>query len=139
MIWVSCSSPGKLKLQFVSGRQKAADYVKMLNNLSLVQEGYHLRGEVWIFQQDNAAIHKASITKKYLLEQKIRLLGHPACYPDLIPIENFRGLIVAVFVDRPTQRASMAQGLFYGGSGRRAVAHTRPALPKMPTAPSAFP
>ena len=47
--------------------------------------------------------------------------------------------VVAVFVDRPTQRASMAQGLFYGGSGRRAVAHTRPAFPKMPTAPSAFP
>ena len=45
----------------------------------------------------------------------------------------------AVFVDRPTQQASMAQGLFYGGSGRRAVAHTRPAFPKMPTAPSAFP
>ena len=33
----------------------------------------------------------------------------------------------------------MAQSLFYGGSGRRAVAHTRPAFPKMPTAPSAFP
>ena len=45
----------------------------------------------------------------------------------------------AVFVDRPTQRASMAQGLFYGGSGRRAVAHTHPTFPKMPTAPSAFP
>ena len=45
----------------------------------------------------------------------------------------------AVFVDRPTQRASMAQGLFYSGSGRRAVAHTRPAFLKMPTAPSAFP
>ena len=27
---------------------------------------------------------------------------------------------------------------FYGGSGRRAVAHTRPTFPKMPTAPSAF-
>ena len=28
---------------------------------------------------------------------------------------------------------------FLGGSRRRAGAHTRPALPKMPTAPSAFP
>ena len=33
----------------------------------------------------------------------------------------------------------MAQGLFFGGTGRRAVAHTRPEFPKMPTAPSAFP
>ena len=43
-----------------------------------------------------------------------------------------------VFVGRPTLRASMAQGLFLGGTGRRAVAHTRPEFPKMPTAPSAF-
>ena len=33
----------------------------------------------------------------------------------------------------------MAQGLFFGGSEHRAVAHTRPAFPKMLTAPSAFP
>ena len=42
----------------------------MTHDLSLVQEGRRLCEEEWIFQQDNAAIHKASITKKYLLEQK---------------------------------------------------------------------
>ena len=46
---------------------------------------------------------------------------------------------ITVFVDRPTQRASVAQGLFYGGSGRRAVAHTRPAFPQNAYGPSAFP
>ena len=66
LLWsgVGFSSSGKLKLQFVSGWQKAADYVKMLNELSLAQEGCCLCGEEWIFQQDNAAIHNASITKK---------------------------------------------------------------------------
>ena len=44
------SSSGKLKLQFVSGRQKAADNEKMLNDVSLAQEGCHLCGEEWIFQ-----------------------------------------------------------------------------------------
>ena len=44
MIW-GVSSSGKLKLQFVNGRQKAADYVKMLNDLSLTQEGCRLCGE----------------------------------------------------------------------------------------------
>ena len=34
---------------------------------------------------------------------------------------------------------SMAQGRFQGGSNRRAKAHTRPALPKIPSASSAFP
>ena len=79
MIWVAFSSSGKLKLQFVSGWQKAADYVKMLNDLSLAQEEHRLFGEEWIFQQDNSAIHNASITKKYLLQQKIRLFNYPAC------------------------------------------------------------
>ena len=55
------SSSGKLKLQFIRGRKKAADYVNMLNDLSLAQER-RLCGE-GIFQQDNAAIHNASITK----------------------------------------------------------------------------
>ena len=57
-------SSGKLKLQFISCRQKAEDYVKMLNNLSLEQEGCRQCEDEWIFQQDNTAIHNASITKK---------------------------------------------------------------------------
>ena len=91
------SSFGKLRLKFVSSRQKATDYMKMLNGLSLAQEGRCLSGEEWNFQQDNTALYNASITKKYLLEQKIRLLDHPACSPDLNHIENLRGLIVAKF------------------------------------------
>ena len=83
MIWGTFLSSGKLKLQFVSGRQKAADYVKILNDLSLAQEGRYLCGEEWIVQQVNAAIHNASITKKCFFEQKIRLLDHPASSPDL--------------------------------------------------------
>ena len=39
-------SSGKLKLQFVSGRQKAVDYVKMLNDLSLAQDGRRLWGRM---------------------------------------------------------------------------------------------
>ena len=74
-------------MHFVSGRQKAAVYVKMLTDLSLAQKVRRLCGEEWIFQPDNVAIHSASITKKYLLELKIRP-------PDLNPIENLWGLTV---------------------------------------------
>ena len=68
MIWVGVSSSGKLKLQFIIGRQKAVDYVKVLNDLSFAQKERRLCGDEWIFQQDNAAIH--NITKKYMLEHK---------------------------------------------------------------------
>ena len=60
----------------------------MLNDLFLAQKGHHLRGEECIFQQDKAVIYNALIAKKYLLEQKIKLLDNSACSPDL----NFVGI-----------------------------------------------
>ena len=45
----------------------------------------------------------------------------------------------AVFDARPTLRACMAQGLFYGGTGRRAVAHTRPEFAKNALGPVGLP
>ena len=81
----------------------------MQNDLSLAQEGHHLCGEEWIFQQENAAIYNASITKKYLLEQKIRLLDHPACSLDLNPIENLWGLIVAKVYEGGQQYSAISE------------------------------
>ena len=107
--WGRFSSSGKLKQQFVSGRQKAADYVKMLNDLSLAQEGCRLCEEEWVFQQNNAAIRNASITKKYLLEQKIRLLDHPACSQDRNPRENLWGLIVAKVYEGGRQYSAISE------------------------------
>ena len=45
----------------------------------------------------------------------------------------------AVFDARPTLRACMAQGLFLGGTGRRAVAHTRPEFAKNALGPVGIP
>ena len=69
--------------------------MKMLNDLSLAQEGRRLCGEEWIFQHDNNATHNAPITNKYLLAQKIRLLDHSVCSAHPNPIENLWVLIVA--------------------------------------------
>ena len=81
MIWEAFLPSGRLKLQFVNGRQKTADYMKMLNDLSLAQKGRRM-DFIWRRMDFNAAIHNASISKKYLLEQKIRFLDHPVCSPD---------------------------------------------------------
>ena len=45
----------------------------------------------------------------------------------------------AVFDARPTLRACMAQGLFLGGTGRRAVAHTHPEFVKNTLSPVGIP
>ena len=59
------------------------------------KEECRLCEEEWIFQQNNDAMHNASITKKYLLEQNIRLLDRPVCSPELNHRENVWGLIIA--------------------------------------------
>ena len=96
MIWVGDSlSSGKLKLQYVSDRRKAADYVKMLNDLSLQQEGRRLCEEECVFQQDNAVTHNASITKCTCLNKKIRPRNHLPYSLDLSSRKTLRGFFVA--------------------------------------------
>ena len=75
----------------------------------LAQEERRPCEEELIFQQDNAAIYNSLITKKYLLEQKIRLPDHPACSPDLNPVENVWGLIVAKAYERSRQYSAISE------------------------------
>ena len=105
----SFSSSGKLKQQFVSGWQNVANYVKILNDLSLAQEERRLRGEERNFPQYNTAIHNTSIKEKYLLEQKIRLLEHPEGSPDLNLIENLWWLIVTKVYERGRQYLAISE------------------------------
>ena len=77
-----------MELQVVQGRRTAAGYVSMLQKASLMTEGHRLCGDGWLFQQDNAAIHAARRTLTFLQENGVHLLGHPACSPDLNPIED---------------------------------------------------
>uniref|UniRef100_A0A3P8S9W1 Tc1-like transposase DDE domain-containing protein n=1 Tax=Amphiprion percula TaxID=161767 RepID=A0A3P8S9W1_AMPPE len=63
----------------------------MLQRASLMTEGPRLCGNSWVFQQDNAAVHNARLTKDFFTENNITLLDHPTCSPDLNPIENIWG------------------------------------------------
>ena len=91
MIWGAFSFNGKMELQVVQGRQTATGYVDLLQRASLLTEGPRLCGNDWVFQQDNAALHNALLTKDFFQENNVALLDHPACSPDLNPIENIWG------------------------------------------------
>uniref|UniRef100_A0A8C1NXH4 Uncharacterized protein n=1 Tax=Cyprinus carpio TaxID=7962 RepID=A0A8C1NXH4_CYPCA len=77
MIWGAFSFNGKMELQVVQGRQTATGYVDLLQLASLLTEGPRLCGNDWVFQQDNAAIHNARLTKEFFQENNVALLAHP--------------------------------------------------------------
>ena len=78
----------KTELQIVHERQTAAGYIIMLQNANLVAEGQRLCGDGYVFQLNNVPIHRARRTMSFLEESGIRVLKHPACSPELNPIEN---------------------------------------------------
>jgi transposase len=88
MAWAAISPSGKSPLIFLSKGPKdrgykAPSYTRVLEEglLPFFQDGQ-------IFQQDNAPIHAARITKSWLQEHNIEPIEWPPNSPDLNPIEN---------------------------------------------------
>ena len=96
MVWGAMSASGTMELQVVKGNMNSSGYVKMLKDASLKDEGVRLCGENWIYQQDNAPIHKARCATKFFEDENIEILPWPACSPDLNVIENLWGYLVRI-------------------------------------------
>ena len=93
------SAKRKLTLQFIDKKLNSNVYIDILKRAKFSKYGKILGGKKWLFQQDNAPIHKAKVTMNYFKSEKINLLEHPPCSPDLTPIENLWGLLVAKIYD----------------------------------------
>lgn len=64
MIWAAFGSRGKSKIAWISTKMKANDYVEVLE-CELIRLYEEIDDENLIFQQDNASIHSAKVTKKW--------------------------------------------------------------------------
>ena len=62
MIWGTFSANGKAELVAMEGRQNAHMYVEVLDT-SLLPFADVRHGQDFFFQQDNASIHTAKVTK----------------------------------------------------------------------------
>jgi transposase len=90
MVWGSffSNTKGPLKI-FPPGQRKAADFIENIYKPSLipflnqVNPNQHL-----ILMEDNAPVHTARISRKFLKSKGIKKISWPAQSPDLNPIEN---------------------------------------------------
>ena len=72
----------------VDGTINAAKYVEILDSCLWPVIARHLPDDNYCFQDDNAPVHRARLTKTFMDENEIKTMEWPAQSPDLNIIEN---------------------------------------------------
>lgn len=108
MVWGAFCSSGILRLAFVTSRMNSNDYITVMET-HLLPFIRRYRRKKLIFQQDNAKIHVSTVSKAWFDRNKIELLDHPPCSPDLNPMENLWGYLVRVVYAEGKQYGTVAE------------------------------
>ena len=87
MIWVGIGMNFKTKIIIIKWKMNAEKYQMLLND-NLILPSNNILGRNLLLEQDNASIHIAKSTKKFIEENHIQCIDWPALSPDLNIIEN---------------------------------------------------
>ena len=88
---ITCYGQGILKV--VGGTINAQEYISIVDECLWPVVSKHFPSGHFIYQEDNAPIHKAKVVKEYMMQNNISVLSWPAYSPDLKPIENCWSLL----------------------------------------------
>lgn len=81
------SSLGKERLAFLKENQDAFDYQQTLTSHLFEFVDTASDGD-YVFQHDNASIHRANATREFLADLNIKTMDWPALSPDPIPLKT---------------------------------------------------
>lgn len=112
MFWGGFGYYGLLPIVKTSNKLNATGYQDILQK-SLINNGQNITDagvHGYIFQQDNASIHTAISTRKYISDlENVQLLEWPSRSPDLNPMENLWGVLARRVYGNGKQYSTLSQ------------------------------
>ncbi len=92
MAWAAFCATGKLSVVFCDTNVNSTAYTQILQENLLLFAANQFCGN-FLFQQDNAPVHKSWLLMEWFNQHNIQLVPWPARLPDLNPMENLWGLL----------------------------------------------